>query len=92
MSSIKRFKTDKHYNAGEKSKENIEVWEDLVNMKDLACALIISSLATLGGYFLAPNEPPQPLIFGLLGALTGFILSSMLIKPKRIVQEQEREE
>ncbi|CAM3045094.1 hypothetical protein FITA111629_00325 [Filibacter tadaridae] len=64
-------------------KENIEVWEDLVNIKELVLALVICSVTTLGGYFIAPNEPPKPLFFGLIGALVGFIGSSILIKPKR---------
>lgn len=83
---------NKSYVKNKKSKENIEIWEDLVNMKDLVLALTISSVTTLSGYFLASDESTQSLIFGLLGALTGFILSSLLIKPKRILQEQDSEE
>lgn len=63
--------------------ENIEVWADLVNIKDLVLALIITSVFTLGAYFIAPNEPPKPLYFGLIGSIVGFIISSILIKPKR---------
>ncbi|MFB1050212.1 hypothetical protein [Paraliobacillus sp. JSM ZJ581] len=63
--------------------ENIEVWADLVNIKDLVCALVITSTFTLGAYFIAPNEDPKPLYFGLIGSLIGFIISSIVIKPKR---------
>ncbi|MFE8694897.1 hypothetical protein ACFYKT_00835 [Cytobacillus sp. FJAT-53684] len=70
-------------------KENVEVWEDLVNIKSLVLSLIICSFMTLGGYFIAPNEPPKPLFFGLLGAVIGFIICSILIKPKRIFHESE---
>jgi len=72
--------------------ENIEVWEDLVSIRDLVLSLFICSVTTLGGYFLAPNEPPMPLFIGLLGALLGFVISSYLISPKRILQEIESEE
>jgi hypothetical protein len=73
-------------------KENIEVWEDLVNIKSLVLSLCICSIAALGGYFIAPNEPPKPLFFGLSGALIGFIVCSIFVKPKRTILEVQREE
>jgi membrane associated rhomboid family serine protease len=73
-------------------KENIEVWEDLVNIKSLVLSLCICSIAALGGYFIAPNDPPKPLFFGLSGALLGFIVCSILVKPKRTILEVQREE
>ncbi|MEK5379403.1 hypothetical protein [Niallia sp. FSL W8-0635] len=63
--------------------DNIEVWEDLVQIKDLVMALVICSITTMGAYFIAPNEAPKPLFFGLAGALIGFIICSFIIKPKR---------
>ncbi|SFB06216.1 hypothetical protein SAMN04488072_106139 [Lentibacillus halodurans] len=63
-------------------KENIEVWEDLVNIKDLALGLAICSVTSLGGYLVAP-EGQQPLIFGLIGAVLGFMISTIMIQPKR---------
>lgn len=72
--------------------DNIEVWEDLVNIRSLVLSLLICSTTALGGYFIAPNEPPKPLFYGLIGAFIGFIISSLLIKPKRIIQEVQREE
>lgn len=74
------------------TRNNIEVWEDLVNIKDLLLALAICSVTTLGAYFIAPNEPPKPLFFGLIGALIGFVISSIIIKPKRIFIEDKDEE
>lgn len=71
------------------TKNNIEVWEDLVNIKDLVLALLICSVTTLGAYFIAPNEPPKPLFFGLIGALIGFVVCSIIIKPKRKFVEAE---
>ncbi|WP_226037288.1 hypothetical protein [Aquibacillus saliphilus] len=76
----------------EKEQNNIEVWEDLVSIKDLVLALFICSFTTLAGYFIAPNEPPKPLFFGLIGALIGFGICSYFIKPKRTIQHDEREE
>ncbi|WP_010529223.1 hypothetical protein [Lentibacillus jeotgali] len=63
-------------------KENIEVWEDLVHIKDLVISLAICSVTSLGGYLIAP-EGQQPLIYGLIGAVLGFITSTIVIKPKR---------
>lgn len=76
----------------EGSNKNIEVWEDLVGIKDLVKSLLICSTTTMGGYFLALNKPPMPLFFGLFGALLGFVISSFFITPKRIFQEIESEE
>lgn len=75
----------------EDSKKNIEVWEDLVRIKDLVIALIVCSITTLGGYFLAPNKPPKPLLFGLCGAIIGFVICSIAIKPKRTFIETDME-
>lgn len=83
---------ESHHTEITETKNNIEVWEDLVNIKDLLLALAICSVTTLGAYFIAPNEPPKPLFFGLIGALIGFVISSIIIKPKRIFVEVEDEE
>lgn len=78
--------------VNEDLKKNIEVWEDLVNIRDLVISLIICSCTTLGGYFLAPKEPPKPLFFGLSGAIIGFVICTIFIKPKRIFIENDKEE
>ena len=83
---------ESHFKEKKETKNNIEVWEDLVNIKDLVLALVICSVTTLGAYFIAPNEPPKPLFFGLIGALIGFVICSIIIKPKRIFVEAEDEE
>ncbi|MCZ0704384.1 putative YccA/Bax inhibitor family protein [Natronobacillus azotifigens] len=72
--------------------ENIEVWADVVKIKDLMLAMVITTVVALVAYFIAPSEAPMPLIFGLVGALIGFIISSILIQPKRQFKEIEREE
>jgi hypothetical protein len=84
--------TDNPFIKGETTRNNIEVWEDLVNIKSLVLSITLCSITTLGGYFLAPNDPPKPLFYGLIGALAGFILASIIVKPKRMIQEVQREE
>lgn len=76
---------------GNDSGNNIEVWEDVVRIKDLVLALAICSITTLGAYFIAPNVPPKPLFYGLIGALLGFAISSLIIQPKRTFEENEGE-
>lgn len=72
-----------------KEDRNIEIWEELVNIKDLVKALIICIISSFSGYFLAPNDSYKPLLFGLIGAITGFVISSILIQPKRkLIQEE----
>ncbi|GAY75627.1 hypothetical protein NBRC111894_1181 [Sporolactobacillus inulinus] len=72
--------------------EMIEIWDDVVRIKDLVLAIVINSITTLGGYFAAPNHAPMPLLFGLIGAVIGFIICSLFIKPKRMFEETESEE
>lgn len=72
----------------ESAGDNIEIWEDLVNIKDLVKALIICIITTFGGHFLAPHDSYKPLLFGLAGAIVGFLISGFLIEPKRkFIQE-----
>ncbi|WP_071131667.1 hypothetical protein [Enterococcus timonensis] len=66
-------------------KNLIEIWGDLVSQKDLLISIAISCLLTFGAYFLAPDDQTIKLFAGLLGAVAGFILSTIIIKPKRIV-------
>ncbi len=68
----------------------IEIWDDVVRVRDLVLAIAISSITTLGGYFAAPDHAPMPLLFGLIGAVIGFMVCSLFIKPKRIFEETER--
>lgn len=76
-------------NLTENEENNVEIWEDLVKIKDLVKSLIICILTTFSGYFLAPDNSYKPLLFGLVGAVTGFIISSFIIKPKRKLIKEE---
>ncbi|GFZ30750.1 hypothetical protein CSC2_12760 [Clostridium zeae] len=71
---------------------NIEVWEDLVSIKELILSLVICSVTAFGGYFLAPKERPKQLFLGLLGAIIGFVICSIIIKPKRAFIEISQED
>ncbi|MRG85709.1 hypothetical protein [Salinibacillus xinjiangensis] len=81
-----------HPQNNREENRNVEVWEDLVYIKELVLSIVICSVTTLGGYFIAPDESSQPLFYGLTGALLGFIIASILIKPKRIFNEVEGED
>jgi hypothetical protein len=64
-------------------KNYIEIWGDNVKLRDLLLSMVLCIVFALGGYILALGDAPQPLILGLIGGVIGFIISSILIKPKR---------
>ncbi|WP_067726490.1 hypothetical protein [Oceanobacillus damuensis] len=70
---------------------NIEVWEDVVNIKDLLLSILICASAAMGGYLIAPDDPQKPLLYGLVGVVIGFLVSSMIIKPKRTLRFEDEE-
>lgn len=74
-----------------KEVNNIEIWGDHVQIKDLLIAIVICSITTIGGYLIAPNESPKPLIFGLIGGIIGFLANTFLIKPKRFLKQENEE-
>lgn len=71
----------------------IKIWGDVVDAKELLFSIIIISVTTLGLYFLAPKSDTLPLglFFGLGGAVIGFIITTILFKPKRVITEEEEE-
>ncbi|WP_414838917.1 hypothetical protein [Carnobacterium sp. TMP28] len=71
-------------------KENklVEIWGDVVAIRSLVLAISFSSFSTMGAFFLAPaDDKTKQLFFGLVGALIGFIVSSVVIKPKRVITD-----
>lgn len=68
----------------------VEIWGDVVEIRSLVMSIFISSISTMGAYFLAPsNDKIKELFFGLGGAVLGFVISAILIKPKRIINLEE---
>lgn len=74
----------------EKKREKMyDIWGDNVGLKDLSIAMVLCVIGSLGGYLIAPNESPMPLVFGLVGGIIGFSISTFLIKPKREIHIEE---
>lgn len=73
-------------------KNLVDIWGDHVTLRDLGIAVILCVGLTLSGYLIAPPEPPAPLIYGLVGGVIGFIVSSIVIKPKRKITRSDEEE
>ncbi|TXL63705.1 hypothetical protein FHP05_11045 [Cerasibacillus terrae] len=78
--------------SNHEKEEYIEVWEDVVHIKDLVLSLIICSVTTMGAYLLAPDDATKSLVFGLIGTVIGFIICSIIIKPKRTFEYVDEEE
>ncbi|HSH35500.1 hypothetical protein [Schnuerera sp.] len=71
-------------------KQMVEIWGDIVEIKSLVLSIIISGITTMGAYFLAPsNSQIKQLFFGLIGAVLGFSISALSVKPKRIIILEE---
>lgn len=66
-----------------KTTSYLTVWDDTVTGRDLLLALLISTPLTLGGFILTPGPAPMPLIVGLCGALLGFAINTVCLRPKR---------
>ena len=82
----------------ESKKKLVEIWGDVVAIRSLVLDILFSSFSTMGAFFLAPvDDRSKQLFFGLAGALIGFVLSSIFIKPKRVImkpslQDEKNEE
>lgn len=64
-------------------KDYIDLWEDRVHIKSLMGSIILCVAMAMFGYQVAWMEAPGPLFMGLGGAFVGFLVSAVLIKPKR---------
>ena len=68
----------------------IEIWGDVVEAKSLLISIITISFTTMGAHLLAPKDDrTMGLFFGLAGAVIGFVIIVFLIKPKRIIKDEE---
>jgi hypothetical protein len=73
-------------------KSYIEIWGDMIYIKDLVISITLISITTMGAHLLAPeNNRPLGLLFGLLGAVIGFFIAMVLIKPKRNVVMMDKD-
>lgn len=64
-------------------KDYIDLWEDRVRIKSLIGSIALCVTLAMCGYNLAWMEAPGPLFMGLGGAFLGFLIATILIKPKR---------
>lgn len=67
-----------------KEKQFIEIWGDVVESRHLLISMIITTVTTFFLFSFAPKgDRPMGLLLGLTGAVIGFLISVLLIKPKR---------
>lgn len=82
---------NRDFNSSDNLDDNdkVEIWNDIVSIKDLSKTICISLCSTLGLFFLAPkNNTTMQLFFGLIGAVIAVIINSIIVKPKRKVEEE----
>ncbi|MFW6284967.1 MAG: hypothetical protein ACOC2X_01175 [Bacillota bacterium] len=69
----------------------IRIWGDVVSAKTLVYSIVIIGSATMGAHLLAPSHNDTlGLFFGIGGAMTGFLITVLLFKPKRHIVEEDR--
>lgn len=74
----------------DKPNKYLELWGDLVSLKDILIAFALSASLTMGGYFLAPaGDTTRQLFYGLGGAVLATLINAFIIKPKREIIRQE---
>ena len=66
-------------------RHNIEVWNDLVSIKDLLICLQISAAYAACAALLAIVVGGQPLFWGLGASVIGFTVNCFFVTPKRDV-------
>lgn len=74
------------------NKHYINIWGDHVQIKDLGISMGLCIVFALGGYIVMPGDDPKPLIAGLIGGVLGFVISSIIIQPKRHISKIEKDE
>ena len=89
------MKKHKRRESGEKMKTKekyLELWGDLVSLRDLLQAMLLSAVLTMAGYFLAPaGDTTKQLFFGLAGAVLALLVNTIFIKPKRLIKQSNQE-
>lgn len=69
----------------------VNIWGDHVNIRDLGISMTLCVILSLVGFMWAPGDI-EPLITGLAGGIVGFMISSIIIRPKRNIIEIGKEE
>ncbi|WP_373762687.1 hypothetical protein [Jeotgalibaca porci] len=71
----------------------LELWGDLVGIKDLLQAILLSGGLTMVGYFVAPSgDTTRQLFYGLGGAVSAMVINTVMIKPKRDIKKNNTQE
>ena len=79
-----------------KNKKLIRLWGDIVSVSELVISIIIVAITTFIGYFLSFIIPVKvdpkaiQLLLGLAGTTTGFVITSLLFKPKRKIKMENK--
>jgi hypothetical protein len=66
--------------------ELVEIWGDRVSLRDMVVALAVCGAATVAAVVLGRAVDGSEFFWGLGGAVIGFLLAVVLIRPKRDVQ------
>ncbi len=70
-------------------KNFVKVWGDVVDFKSLTISILVTLILTIFGYYIVNNQERVIRLFmGLAMSSLGFIISSIFIRPKRIVIEE----
>jgi hypothetical protein len=77
------------------NEEYYELYGEYVSLKELGAATLISSVAAMVFFFLAPQVASLigvqtsglSITLGAIGATIGFVISTFIIKVKRVVSE-----
>lgn len=64
---------------------NVEVWNDLVSPRDLLVCLFVSAACAVVSLVIAGATGSQPLFWSLGGCVLGFVISCLVVRPKREV-------
>lgn len=76
----------------QKGEEYIEVWNDLVSPRDLTWSLVSCGGCVAIALGLATLLSSSLFMWGLGGAVLGFIISAVVFKPKRVVEIVEAQD
>lgn len=66
-------------------RQNIEVWNDLVSLKDLVVSLLVSVVCAVLAVIVSSRAGGQTLFWGLGASVVGFTVNCLLVTPKREV-------